>query len=361
MSIYDLWFSSIKLSNKSKIKLLSSFNSIYDIWSYVLYSNDNSLIDEKVKKYIKKFWDRSKLEDIYKECINKNIRTVSLYDKDYPCNLKNICDYPSILFYKGNIKKLSQNVNVAIVGSRNYTVYGKNIAEAISRELAQNGVNIVSGMARGIDTFSHTGSLAQNGFTCAVLGCGIDVIYPRENRKLYDSICEKGCVISEFMPGTRPFSYNFPVRNRIISGLSSLVIVIEAGEKSGSLITAGLALDQGRDVMSVPGSIFKNQSKGTNKLIREGSYVFTEIKDVFEVLGLNYKSEVKCKKVLDMSNEIERRIYNVLSDEPMHIDDIFRRTNIDIKQLYEVLFELQLRNWVICISGNYFARIEKTS
>lgn len=361
MSIYDLWFSSIRLPSKSKIELLKKFKSIYDIWDYVFYDHDNGLIDDKAKIYMRKFWNKSKLEDICEKCCNQGVKAISIYDEDYPIKLKNINDYPAVLFYRGNIKNLNQSLNVAIVGSRNYTLYGKNSAELISREIAKNSINIISGMARGIDTFAHRGSLMEDGFTCAVLGCGIDVIYPRENKKLYDLISEKGCVISEFIPGTRPFSYNFPVRNRIISGLSDLVIVVEAGEKSGSLITAGLALDQGRDVMSIPGSIFKYQSKGTNKLIREGAYVFTDFKDIFEILGVEYKNKVKCKKNLNMFTKVESRIYNVLSDEPMHIDDIFRRTNIDIKQLYEVLFELQLRNQVICISGNYFAKVEKTS
>ncbi|WP_123054063.1 DNA-processing protein DprA [Clostridium sp. JN-1] len=360
MSIYNLWFSSIRLTSKSKIRLLKSFKSIYDIWNYVFYDHENILIDEKTKIHMKKFWSKSKLEDICEKCSIQGIKSISFYDKDYPIKLKNISDYPAVLFYKGNIGRLNQNLNVAVVGSRNYTLYGKNSTELISRELSKNGISIISGMARGIDTFAHSGSLMENGFTCAVLGCGIDVVYPKQNKKLYDLISEKGCVISEFIPGTKPFSYNFPVRNRIISGLSDLIIVVEAGEKSGSLITAGLALDQGRDVMSVPGSIFKEQSKGTNKLIREGAYVFTDFKDIFEVLGVEYNNKVKCKKSSDILTKVEGRIYNVLSDEPMHIDDIFRRTNVDIKQLYEVLFELQLRNQVICISGNYFAKVEKT-
>jgi DNA processing protein len=357
MNIYDLWFSSIKLSNKIKLYLLKNMISTEELWNYTFYVKDNIIINEKVRFYLKKAWDKIQLETLHRNLLNIGVETVVFNENMYPKNLRNITDSPSIIFYRGNIKKLDEKPSVGIVGSRNCSIYGENVTGIISEELSKNDVNIVSGMARGIDSFAHKACLKQNGYTCAVLGSGIDVIYPKENKKIYDIISEYGCVLSEFLPGTKPFSKNFPIRNRIISGLCDLLIVIEAGEKSGSLITAGLALEQGKDIVAVPGTIFSNESKGTNKLIRDGAYIFTDFKDLFEILNMEYMHEnfPKTEKITG----IEKKIYDSISDTPVHIDDIFERTNIDIKQLYEVLFELQLKDEVICISGNYYVKVNK--
>ncbi len=356
MNIYDLWFSSIKLSNKIKLYLLKNMISTEELWNYTFYVKDNILINEKIRFCLKKAWDKLELEKMYMRALSKGIKTVSFNENGYPEKLKNFEDSPGVLFYMGNIKKLNESISVAIVGSRKCSIYGKNVAELISKELSKNNINIVSGMAKGIDTWAHKSCLQENGYTCAVLGSGIDVIYPKENKKIYDIISQNGCIVSEFFPGTKPFAGNFPMRNRIISGLSDLVIVVEAGEKSGSLITAGLAAEQGKDVLAVPGMIFSEQSKGTNKLIRDGAYVFTDFKDLFQILNMEYAWQ-KTGKPTEVVG-IERKICDIINDTPMHIDDIFERTNVDIKQLYEVLFELQLKDEVICISGNYYAKVK---
>lgn len=288
MNIYDLWFSSIKLSNKIKLYLLKNMISTEEIWNYAFYVKDNIIINEKVRYYMKKAWDKVQLEALQKYLLNEGIQTAGFNENIYPKNLKNISDAPAVIFYRGNIKKVSESFSVGIVGSRNCSVYGENVTEMISRELSKNNINIISGMARGIDSFAHKVCIRQGGYTCAVLGCGIDVIYPKENKKLYDIISENGCVISEFLPGTQPLPKNFPIRNRIISGLSDLIVVVEAGEKSGSLITASLALEQGKDIVAVPGTIFSKQSLGTNKLIRDGAYIFTDFKDLFQILNMDY-------------------------------------------------------------------------
>ncbi len=357
MNIYDLWFSSIKMSNKIKLYLLKNVINTEELWNYTFYVRDNIIINEKVRFYLKEAWDKIQLEVLYRNILNKGVETVVFNEDTYPNNLKNITDAPAIIFYRGNIKKLDEKVSVGIVGSRNCSIYGENVTGIIGEELSKNNVNIISGMARGIDSYAHKACLRQNGYTCAVLGSGIDVVYPKENKKIYDIISENGCVLSEFFPGTKPLSRNFPARNRIISGLSDLLIVIEAGEKSGSLITAGLALEQGKDIVAVPGTIFSSESKGTNKLIRDGAYIFTDFKDLFEILNMEYLcgNLQKTKKMTD----IEKKIYDTISDTPVHIDDIFERTNIDIKQLYEVLFELQLKDEIICISGNYYVKVNK--
>lgn len=359
MNIYDLWFSSVKLSNKSKLDLMKKFKTTEEIWISSFYSKNEVLLEDEKKniKYsLKKAWDKEQLKNLMMKVRNKNIEVVTFNDDLYPKALRNYDDCPSILFYKGDINKLNEGINIAIVGSRNCTIYGRNAASLISKELSINNINIISGMARGIDTYAHKGTLENGGYTCAVLGSGIDVVYPKENKRLYDTIVEKGCIISEFLPSTKPLPYNFPVRNRIISGLSSIVIIVEASEKSGSLVTASLALEQGKEIVSVPGSIFSEQSKGTNKLIRDGAYPFTDFEDLFRLLGIDFQkdNDIKINKI----QGIKKRICDILGDRPIHIDDIFKRTNIDIKQLYELLFELQLENVVICLSGNYYVKVE---
>jgi DNA processing protein len=284
----------------------------------------------------------------------KTPRKITTFNKEnYPSKLKLYDDSPVVLYYYGNIDMLNTRTNVSIVGSRKNSIYGTNVTKLISKELSINGINIISGLAKGIDAYAHSTCIENDGFTCAVLGCGIDIIYPKENKILYEDMKNKGVILSEFPPGTQPYAYNFPVRNRIISQLSDLVIIVEAGIKSGSLITANLALEQGIDVMAVPGSIFSEQSKGCNKIIKDGAYPLTSIEDVFELLKTNYLHSGNNSYTLNPS---EKKIHELINDSPIHIDDIIKIANIDIKQLYEVLFELQLKNEIMCLSGNYYVK-----
>lgn len=361
MNIFDLWFCSVKVSSKIKLELMKKFNNIEGVWNYSFDVDKKLLLDydnKKIKFCLKEAWDKVQLEGLLKKALSQGIETVDFNEDRYPKELKNYENSPSILFYKGNINKLNERYNVAIIGSRDCSTYGKNSTNLISKELSENDINIISGMARGIDACAHKACVESGGYTCAVLGSGIDVIYPKENRKIYDMILRNGCIISEFLPGTKPYNYNFPMRNRIISGLSNTVIVVEAGESSGSLITANLAVEQGKDVVAVPGSIFSNQSKGVNKLIRDGAYPFTDFTDLFDFLGVSYR--MNRKKNINKLEGIKKKISDIISDTPVHIDDIFARTNIDIKRLYELLFELQLENVVICISGNYYVKVRGT-
>lgn len=365
MNIYDLWFSSIKLSSRIKLNVIKKFKNTEDVWINSIYENkninvyENNIQNIRLNRELKNAWNKDKLESIALNSYERGIKTVSFNDNLYPSKLKNYDDSPSILFYIGNILELDKNLNVSIVGSRKCSIYGKNVAETISREVSLNGINIISGMARGIDTCAHRGCIMSNGYTCAVLGSGIDVVYPRENKELYKEISKKGCVVSEFMPGTPPLSYNFPVRNRIISGLCDVLVVVEAANRSGALITADMALEQGKYVMAVPGPIFSYESKGTNKLIKEGAYPFTNLEDLFQLLKVEYEiktNEVKTIENHKKLNDSQRKIYKVIGDTPIHIDDILRITNIDIKQLYGLLFELQLKKQIICLSGNYYVK-----
>ncbi|GAA0734931.1 DNA-processing protein DprA [Clostridium oceanicum] len=356
----NLWYSSAKIPNSIKVQLLKNYKSLNNIFK-IIFDNPiktpDNLLNSKVVNLLKKAWDVDKIKKLKEKALDKDVNVVNFNDDLYPKKLKSYEDSPSVLFYRGNIKALENTKSAGIVGSRNCTVYGIKAAKLISEILTKNNISIISGMARGIDYYGHINCIKNNGFTCAVLGCGIDIVYPKENKKLYDILCNDGCIVSEFLLGTPPYAYNFPRRNRIISGLSDILIVVEAGKKSGSLITAGLALEQGKDVLVVPGSIFSGQSIGANKLIKDGAYVFTEEKDLFDLLNIeeySFMKKDKEKKYNDKS--IEGKIFKYINDNPIHIDDIIRLVNIDIKQLYEVLFELQLREQIICLPGNYYVK-----
>lgn len=352
---YDIWFCSLNINYKAKFYLLDEYSCPENIWnSYI----NGHIENKKINDVLKDSWDKEKIETIKSKIFQDNIQVINYNDKLYPEKLRAYEDSPYVLFCKGDIRALNGGTNVSIVGSRKCTNYGKDVTKIISSELSKNNINIVSGMASGIDTCAHMACIENNGYTCAVLGCGIDIIYPKENEKLYNNIIESGCIISEFLPGTPPLNYNFPTRNRIISALSEIVIVVEAGIKSGSLITAGLALEKGKDVMAVPGSIFSEQSKGSNKLIRDGAYPVTCMEDIFRLLHINYTTNGMRKSV--SLNRMQQKLYSILSDNPIHIDDILKATNIDINHLYELLFELQLKDEIMCLAGNYYVKVNKS-
>jgi DNA processing protein len=314
----------------------------------------NLYINEKYKNKLKETWDKQKIYSIIQSIAKNNINICVYGDENYPKKLMQIDDPPFILSYLGDIKKVNTLKAVSIVGSRVCSNYGKDVALYIAKQLSAYNVNIISGMALGIDSVAHNVTIENDGFTTAILGCGIDIIYPRQNYRLYDKILEKGCLISEFLPNTQPYAYNFPTRNRIISGLSDLVIIVEAGEKSGTLITADAALNQGKEVVAVPGSIFSKFSIGCNKLISEGATPFVSINDLYIPLGIDTNKQQEVKKCKIGQNQ--KSIYNILSDTPMHIDDIIKILNVDISMLYGLLFEMQAKELVKCISGTYYVR-----
>lgn len=352
MTDYDIWFTLLKLSNRAKLDLVNTYNNTEEIFKLTLDTNN---INANIKKVLNNSFNLELINELRNKMQILSINAVTYNEELYPKKLKFLEDAPYTLFYKGNIAKLNEHKNISIIGSRKCTRYGIDVTSTIVKELSNHNINVISGMARGIDTAAHKAVISNSGYTCAVLGCGVDIIYPRENKYIYNEIQNSGCVISEFIPGTPPYAYNFPIRNRIISGLSDLVIIVEADIKSGSLITANLALEQGNDVMAVPGSLFSAQSKGTNKLIKDGAYPLTSVEDIFNLIGIDFN---QCESITYRSElSKNQKIFSVLSDSPMHIDDIIRRTNIDIKQLYELLFELQLKEEILCLSGNYYVRI----
>jgi DNA processing protein len=286
-------------------------------------------------------------------------RMVVFSDPDYPEPLREIHDPPMVLYAKG-LDIPAKTTFVAVVGSRNSTPYGVKTAENLAQGLARRGLGIVSGLARGIDSAAHWGCVEGRSFSVGVLGTGIDVVYPPSNKKLFDVMNEKGAVITEFPLKTPPEPKNFPIRNRLISGLSRGVIVVEATMKSGSLITASVALEQGREVFAVPGSVHSFKSKGCHFLLKQGAKLVENADDVLDELGLNYsyadKKDSYTEPPLPPLEDNEKKVYDLLGDYPVHIDDIAREGNMEPGTASAVLMRMELKGIVRQLPGKLFVR-----
>ncbi|MFH1479337.1 MAG: DNA-processing protein DprA [Candidatus Omnitrophota bacterium] len=287
-----------------------------------------------------------------------NVDIVTFLDENYPKNLKNIYDPPIVLYVKGKITP-DDNVAIAVVGSRQPSLYGLKQAEKISFELSSRGITIVSGLARGIDSSAHRGVLRAKGRTIAVLGSGILNIYPEEHKSLSEEVSGNGALISEFPMETYPQGGNFPRRNRIISGLSLGVVVVEAALRSGALITSDMALEQGREVFAVPGKVDSMTSLGTNKLIKEGAKLVSSIEDILQELKLDIKGSIKDGPNNNPSrlDKSESLVYTLLSSEPKHIDEILKEANIAYKEISSVLMSLQIKHMIKELPGKNFVSI----
>jgi DNA processing protein len=281
-------------------------------------------------------------------------RVVTFVAPDYPKALLEIPDPPPYLYVKGEL--CGSETAIAVVGSRRASPYGMLVTTKLATALAERGVTVVSGMARGVDTAAHRGALNGGGRSIGVLGCGIDVIYPPENRKLFDEMTGKGAIVSEFPMGTLPLAENFPRRNRIISGMSRGVLVVEATENSGSLITARLALDQGREVFAVPGNINSSASRGTNRLIKEGAKLVESVEDILEELPERCGRTVPASVGPDLGlAPREAGLYTLLADAPLHIDDLIAKSGLTVGEVSATLLRLELMGAVMQLPGKIFA------
>ncbi|MBQ9277050.1 MAG: DNA-processing protein DprA [Lachnospiraceae bacterium] len=370
--ILNLWFNNIEgIGAILRRKLMTKFGSIENI-----LSASSILLEEIVGAnkavQITASHNMSYAHELYEELKEKKISIVYPGAEDYPVKLLNMFDPPDILYVKGILsKKLNiYNMNIGVVGARNASVYGRELASFFGRELAKEGINIISGLALGIDGMSHRGALYAGGYTVGVLGCGIDVIYPRENAELFFEMYKNGAVISEYGPGVIPNPGFFPIRNRIISGLSDGLLVVEARKKSGSLITADLALEQGKQVYAIPGRITDKSSEGTNNLIRQGAMCVVSPKEIIEDLnGIvteeKYKSGNKELKSgnnklyndnVDLADEFkenievlnknslapaEKMLYSCLSLEPTYIDDIIDKLRMSVSDTISLLYNME--------------------
>lgn len=344
--------------------LLARFNSLdnlvnIDYNSLISSEGISHNLANRILKQIDRFPKYANLLEDEIENLNKmNAKWITFWSDDYPVNLKNIFAPPIILYYKGSLTKSDRN-SVAIVGTRTATRYGKSIAERFSKDLAQNGITVISGMARGIDSVAHRATLSSSGRTIAVVGSGLDVIYPAENRDLYNQITENGAVISEYKIGTKPDAQNFPKRNRIISGLSLGTLVVETKASGGSLQTAAYALDQNREVFAIPGNLENPQSDGTNLLIQKGeAKLVRKCEDILVELNIKVVPKVGeniAKPTHDL-NMFEQKIYDQLTKEPKHIDLIANETKINSSECLVNLLSLEFRDIVKQLPGKNFVR-----
>lgn len=299
------------------------------------------------------------IEHIAENLEKYGIRLITYSDEEYPEKLKYIFDPPALLYVKGSLPQTEQ-LAIAMVGSRKCTEYGKKVARELAAELAGNGCLVISGLARGIDAASHEGALRGGGPTAAVLGCGVDKIYPRENKNLYQQILEQraSCILSELPLGSEPLKHHFPLRNRIISGLCDGLVVVEAAIKSGALITAELALEQGKEIFAVPGPITSALSAGTHKLIKDGAKITTNAEDILEEFGqlCLFKEEKVQDNDVPLGNN-EKKVLECLSIEPVAIEEVARMTKLPIDEVMAVLSWLEINGVIQQIVGRKYIRL----
>lgn len=348
-----IFLNGINFSSENSLKVLNylldkdipieDFYKVNYLEEKVLSNRSNSRLQEKAKDFetiVEKINERIEILDV---------SIVTILDGTYPERLRYIEDPPSVLYIKGNLKIYNP---IAFVGARSHSSYGNMAVNKIIDDLRFYDFTIVSGMAYGIDTLSHRRALLNNLNTIAVLGTGIDVIYPKSNKALYEEISEEGAIISEFPLGTGANKFTFPMRNRIISGISDTVVVVEAKDKSGSLITARLAAEQGREVFAVPGNITSIYSVGTNKLIRDGAIPLVEIKDILDCYpGILSKNDKEEKVELDLE---EMAVYNLIEKGINNTNDICINLNNEVFYINKILTKLELKGIIEKISMNEF-------
>jgi DNA processing protein len=299
---------------------------------------------------------------IWENICQRGIQVITWEDDVYPRRLMDIDQPPPVLYVLGNFQS-QDDWSVAVVGTRRMTVYGRQVADELARFLAAHGVTVVSGLARGVDRISHEAALDAGGRTIAVLGSGVDRIYPPEHGRLAERITAQGAVISDYAPGTPPDSANFPPRNRIISGLAMATVVVEASEESGALITATFAVNQGREVFAVPGSIYAPQSKGTNRLIQDGAQPLLKFEDILEILQIGQVQEKQAARSLlkadSVASTVEVRLLHILADEPQHVDEICAQSGLPIAQVSATLTLMELKGMVRQVGGMNFSLVRE--
>lgn len=353
-----LWLSLIDgLSNVKKFRLLQIYNTAENIFNSTFKELEALIFlnNEEINKILnhKKF----NLNEYLLKLENNNIKYYSFFNSEYPDKLRDIDTPPLLIYLKGT--PVYNNIPVVtIIGSRRCTEYGKRVAYEFSKELAKSGVTVLSGLAYGIDTFANKGAVEANGNSIAVLGCSVDICYPKENRELKSKIEENGCTLSEYPVSTEPRSHHFPIRNRIMSGMSDGVIVVESSIKSGTSITVNYALDYGREVFAVPGSIYNKSSFGTNQLLKEGAIPITSVDDVINHLKIEVKDlkkeDIEIKKTYISLTEKENKILKFITETPIEVEKILIETNLPINEIQTNLTLLELKNLIIRLPGQRY-------
>ncbi|MEM7033196.1 MAG: DNA-processing protein DprA [Chloroflexota bacterium] len=341
-------------------KLLEHFDTVHDAWMGSLGALTQAGLDRRTITSLVKTREMLDLDQELRKLDQAAVSVLTWDDDSYPRHLRNIPDPPIVLYVRGMLVQKDEWA-LAIVGTRSASIYGKEVARNMANGLASSGVTVVSGMALGIDTQAHQSALEVNGRTIAVLGSGVDVLYPQRNRGLAEQILENGAIVSEFPLGTQPEAGNFPRRNRIISGLSLGVLMVEGAIKSGARITMDCALDQGRETFAVPGNVLGRGSEGPNHLIQKGeAKLVTCIGDILEELNLNMvDQQVEVKEIIP-DTLVEAVILKNLSAEPLHIDDLGHHTNLASAELASTLTMMELKGQVRQVGGMKYVLARET-
>lgn len=339
-------------------RLLSEFGDLEHAWRADRTALRQAGMGPKTIEAILHVWSFLDLGKAWETLERLGISLVTFLSPQYPESLAQIQGQPASLFIRGDLQQADLN-SVAVVGTRRASPYGAAMTEKITGELAAKGLTIVSGLARGIDGIAHKAAFDAGGRTLAILGSGIDEIYPSEHRKLAAEISEQGAVISEYPPGTAPEGHHFPARNRIIAGLVKGVIVVEAAERSGALITAGFAVEQGKEVFAIPADITRNTGEGTNRLIQDGAHPLLGSNEVFEVLNFRTHTmeSTKASAIPDDANQLA--LLEILSDEPAHIDVLYQRAGIPIQEFHAALSMLELHGSIKHLGGMHYLRLHE--
>jgi DNA processing protein len=342
----------------ARLKLLYSyFKSSKKIWqSSISKLNQLGISEKKTNEFIE-FRKSFDIKNYFGKLSKLGIKTTTYLDKDFPKSLINLDDSPAVLYYKGSLSGLKSKC-IAIVGARKMTSYGHEVAEKFAGSLGNFGVTVVSGLARGIDTAAHKACLAANGVTVAVLGNGLDTVYPPENKNLADEIiANNGAIISEFPLGYPAIPVNFAIRNRIVSGISDAVIIVEGAEKSGTLLTASHAADQGKTVFAVPGQITSPLSAAPLFLLKNGAKIATEIKDVLDELDLEIKVDAKKMESLMPEGPVEKIILKILENEALYLDELVRISGKKTSDISARLTIMEMKGLVKNLGGGKYRKV----
>jgi DNA processing protein len=359
--LYYLGFNFVKGIGAARMRaLLDFFGDARSAWEAPAEALKAAGLGSKVLETLLRVRSGIDLEQIMDRLVAQDVTVLIWDDKEYPRRLLEAPQPPPVLYLRGNIIPEDEWA-IAVVGTRRATSYGRQVAEEAGTTLAQRGVTIVSGLARGIDGIAHHAAIKAGGRTIAVLGSGIDNIYPPEHARLADQIAAMGAVVTDYAPGTPPDAANFPPRNRIISGLSRAVIVVEASRNSGALITAAFAAEQGREVFAVPGNIYAPQSLGTNLLIQQGAHPFLNCQDVLDVLDLGRVPEQRSARAAIPSDAIEAQLFGLLGNEPLHVDELGSQTNLPIEKVSSTLVVMELKGMVRQVGGMQYIAVREPS
>ncbi len=352
---YWVAFSYIEGIGPKKIELLhNNFANMRDAWQAPTNDFIRIGLNSKDIKAISEAKNKLNPGKLYEHIQKSDIKIVTLESEEYPLLLKEIYSPPPILYYKGTLPNNS-NFSLAVVGTRKTSIYGRQATLDLVSVLAKTGLIIVSGLALGIDTLAHQATLKHGGNTIAILGCGLDKIYPASNHQLAKNIVlNGGCLISEYPPGTEPLKQHFPARNRIIAGITKGVLVIEGSHKSGALITAKFSLEYNREVMAIPGSIFNINAEGTNYLLKNGAHLISSAEDVLNVLDLQFIQNYKETQQVLPQNSEEKILFKIIIKSPIHIDEIIQQCTLPISTINATLTIMEMKGMIKNLGGGNY-------